>query len=118
MFGIVAKEVVNLAGPFLYCRDLRVGTCPDEPHSQDRFLATASQPQHCFTRGREKKSVARPAGEKLDLRISLALVGLEAERQPAVVLNDLRVGRIRDSCYCVCNIVTLPTLKTHLLSST
>ena len=42
--------------------------------------------------GRQKEGVSAAAGEKLDPRVTLAVIGLKAERQIAVAFSHLRVG--------------------------
>ena len=50
-----------------------------------------AQHEDRFT-GRQKEAVSAPAGEELDARVTLTVIGLKAEGQIAVAFSHLRVG--------------------------
>ena len=117
LIGVVADKVVTLAWQLFQPYHLRHWVAANELHSnhgacggltilrirgrqrcapfiaaggRDRF----AQDQHCLCRGQEQ-SVAAPTGEKLHLRIDLALVGFKAEGQIAVSGHNLLRARVR-----------------------
>lgn len=68
---------------------LRASPCGRRRIRRSRPIGVASQGK-CRGSGAEEDGVAVPAGDKLHSRIGLALVGLKAQRQFAVVGGSLR----------------------------
>src|SRR6266436_10351771 len=115
--GIVADEVVALAGHLLDASYCCIGRCAEQRHAdgirRTEFplrsfrkagecakplrgfrVALFLQHQNRFV-GKKKKLVPRTAREELDLGIGLPVVGFKAQRQLAVFFSDLLLRRGR-----------------------
>ena len=99
--GVVAAEVIALAGQLAEPHDFRVRVGAGEGHGQHgRWPAAVApaagagllQAEHRL-RGRQEQGEVAAVGQEAHLAVGLALVRLEAQRELPVSLEDLVVGR-------------------------